>query len=159
MSMSSQDLGQHQRNIFTVICLDLLCKVQVSDFKIEMTSTTWRKLYKQGSLTSVFGPKKTTRFGSNMEPRSKPFASEGLDGITTWCRNEQALSLHQAAVNGRSKPKTHWNQKWAAGPQKKAKQRKGASGKFKSQIRTSSDGNTHKSKHKLRGGGREKQPE
>ena len=41
----------------------------------------------------------------------------------------------------------------------KAKQRKKASGKFVSQIQASSDGNTHKSKHKLRGGGREKQPE
>jgi len=42
---------------------------------------------------------------------------------------------------------------------KKATQRKEASGKSISQIQTSSDGNTHKSKHKLRGGGREKQPE
>jgi len=101
MSMSSQDLGQHQRNIFTVICLDLLCKVQVSDFKIEMTSTTWRKLYKQGSLTTHinFGSKKTTGFGSNMEARSKPFASEGLDGITTWCRNEQMLLSTWALVS------------------------------------------------------------
>ena len=42
----------------------------------------------------------------------------------------------------------------------KAKQRKEASGKSISQIQASSDGNTHKSKHKLRGGGgREKQPE
>ena len=35
----------------------------------------------------------------------------------------------------------------------KAKQRKEASGKSISQIQASSDGNTHKSKHKLRGGG------
>ena len=43
----------------------------------------------------------------------------------------------------------------------KAKQRKEASGKPVSQIQASSDGKTHKSKHKLRGGGggREKQPE
>jgi len=41
----------------------------------------------------------------------------------------------------------------------KAKQRNEASGKSVSQIQASSDGNTHKSKHKLRGGGREKQPE
>ena len=38
----------------------------------------------------------------------------------------------------------------------KAKQRKEASGKSISQIQASS---VHKSKHKLRGGGREKQPE
>ena len=42
---------------------------------------------------------------------------------------------------------------------KKATQRKEASGNSISQIQASSDGNTHKSKHKLRGGGREKQPE
>ena len=42
---------------------------------------------------------------------------------------------------------------------KKATQRKEASGKSICQIQASSDGNTHKSKHKLRGGGREKQPE
>jgi hypothetical protein len=35
---------------------------------------------------------------------------------------------------------------------KKAKQRKEASGKSVSQIQASSDGNTFKSKHKLRGG-------
>ena len=40
----------------------------------------------------------------------------------------------------------------------KAKQRKEASGKSISQIQASSDGNTHKSKHKLRGGAG-KQPE
>ena len=41
----------------------------------------------------------------------------------------------------------------------KAKQRKEASGKSVSQIQASSDGNTHKLKHKLRGGGAGKQPE
>jgi len=41
---------------------------------------------------------------------------------------------------------------------KKATQRKEASGKSISQIQASSDGNTHKSKHKLRGGAG-KQPE
>ena len=40
----------------------------------------------------------------------------------------------------------------------KAKQRKEASGKSISQIQASSDGSTHKSKHKLRGGGRENNP-
>ena len=40
----------------------------------------------------------------------------------------------------------------------KAKQRKEASGKSISQIQASSDGNTRKTKHKLRGGGWEKQP-
>ena len=54
--------------------------------------------------------------------------------------------------------KTKDTLEWAAGPQK-ARQRKKASGKSISQIQTSSDGNTHKSKHKLKGGGREKQPE
>jgi len=28
------------------------------------------------------------------------------------------LSLHKGIRGGRSKPKTRWNQKWAAGPQK-----------------------------------------
>ena len=41
---------------------------------------------------------------------------------------------------------------------KKATQRKEASGKSISQIQASSDGSTHKSKHKLRGGGRENNP-
>ena len=41
---------------------------------------------------------------------------------------------------------------------KKATQRKEASGKSISQIQASSDGNTHKSKHKLRGGGRAYNP-
>jgi len=35
----------------------------------------------------------------------------------------------------------------------KAKQRKEANAKSVSQIQASSDGNTHKTKHKLRGGG------
>ena len=59
---------------------------------------------------------------------------------------------------GRLKPKTRWNQKWDAGLIK-AKQRKEESGKSVSQIQASSDRSTHKSKHKLRGGGREKQLE
>ena len=42
---------------------------------------------------------------------------------------------------------------------KKATQRKEASGKSISQIQASSDGNTHKSKHKLRGGEAGKTPE
>ena len=41
---------------------------------------------------------------------------------------------------------------------KKATQRKEASGKSISQTQTSSDGNTHKSKHKLRGGGGKNNP-
>jgi len=49
-----------------------------------------------------------------------------------------------------------WNQNGT--PLINAKQRKEASGKSVSQIQASSDGNTHKSKHKLRGGGGE-QPE
>jgi hypothetical protein len=44
-----------------------------------------------------------------------------------------------------------WNQNGT--PLINAKQRKEASGKSVSQIQASSDGNTHKSKHKLRGGG------
>jgi len=40
----------------------------------------------------------------------------------------------------------------------KAKQRKEASAKSVSQIQASSDGNTHKSKHKLRGGGGKNNP-
>ena len=42
---------------------------------------------------------------------------------------------------------------------KKATQRKETSGKSMSQIQASSDGNTHKSKHKLRGGEAGKTPE
>ena len=50
-----------------------------------------------------------------------------------------------------------YNQKWASGP-KKTTQRKEASGMSISQIQASSDGNTHKSKHKLRGGGWDNNP-
>ena len=58
--------------------------------------------------------------------------------------------IYQAAVE------EDQNQKWAAGPHKnKTTQRS----KCQDHKSASSDGNTHKSKHKLKGGGREKQPE
>ena len=57
---------------------------------------------------------------------------------------------------GRSKPKTRWIQKWAAGPHKSKTTQRSKRQVRKSELtndEASSDGNTHKSKHKLRGGG------
>ena len=65
--------------------------------------------------------------------------------------------LHQAAMEG----ELPWREiKTKNGLQalKKATQRKEASGKSISQTQTSSDRNTHKSKHKLRGEGGKNNP-
>ena len=73
-------------------------------------------------------------------------------------RYKLASSLHQAAVEGDQKQRQAGTKNGLQAVIK-AKQRKEASGKSVSQIQASSDANTHNSKHKLRGGGREKQPE
>ena len=63
-----------------------------------------------------------------------------------------ASSLHQAAVEG-DQNQRHAGTKNGLQALITAKQRKEASGKSVSQIQASSDGNTNKSKHKLRGRG------
>ena len=86
------------------------------------------------------------------------YMQEQCLSVLVWCG---AVCVFYATVRCRLRhyTKLPWREiktkdtlEWAAGPQK-ARQRKKASGKSISQIQTSSDGNTHKSKHKLRGEG------
>jgi hypothetical protein len=72
-------------------------------------------------------------------------------------RYKLASSLHQAAVEGDQKQRQAGTKNGLQAVIK-AKQRKEASGKSVSQIQASSDGNTNKSKHKLRGGGGKNNP-
>jgi len=68
------------------------------------------------------------------------------------CKASKALTTVQPA-RPLQRPATKATTKNGLQALKKVTQRKEASGKSMSQIKASSDGNTHKSKHKLRGGG------
>ena len=86
-------------------------------------------------------------YESLLDPGLIIFTSRTQFYATVCCR---LCHLHQATVEGDQ------NQKWAAGPHKSKTTQRSKCQVHKS---ASSDGNTHKSKHKLRGRAREKQPE